>query len=62
MRIIVDEMPKQTRQCPYSKSKYERFCEDKSNMDYEGYICTWQNCDLKCFDTKECPFFKSINN
>lgn len=54
MKILVDGMPTTPTRCPY--------CEDKSTMDYDSNICTWNNSGFECNDTTECPFFACIEN
>jgi hypothetical protein len=54
MRIIVDEMPKEPYKCPY--------CKDNSDMDKDEYICAWQNSGIHCWETIECPYFRSFTN
>lgn len=49
MKLVVDEMPKEVWECPYS--------EDKSTECVEEYRCTWNKCDRRCFSVSDCPFF-----
>lgn len=50
MKLIVDKVPDKPYNCPY--------CKDKSCMDYEEYICTWNNSDRVCpVEYDGCPYF-----
>ena len=54
MRLLVDEMPKEPRDCPYGW--VDIVC------DREVVFCTKQSIAISCNDTKECEFFKSIKD
>lgn len=47
MKIIVDELPKEPNDCPYSKIVTEAYCSRS------GYVCK---------DTKQCKFLKPISD
>ena len=52
MRILVDEMPKEPKDCPY--------CKDESTMDFDKYTCTYRK-EHQCYctdgDMGYCPYF-----
>jgi len=52
MKILVDQMPKNKEKCLY--------CKDNSCMDFDEYICIWQNNNHLCFGVDECPYFKAL--
>ena len=49
MRILVDEMPKESYDCPH--------CRDDSTMNYDEYTCMWNGNESKCWGPDECPYF-----
>lgn len=50
MKIIVDEIPKEPKDCPYS--------EVRIHKAHQWVTCTKGN--FMCEDTKQCKYFKSI--
>lgn len=50
MRIIVDEIPKEPKDCPYS--------ETRKHKERQWVTCT--KGSFVCEDTKQCKYLKSI--
>ena len=51
MKILVDKMPTEPTKCPY--------CEDRSTMNYDEYICTYRRW-FRCYSTYDCPWFTEM--
>ena len=51
MKLIVDEMPVYSQDCPY--------CKDQSDngFGYEDPVCTWNQSGRRCWNPSECPYF-----
>lgn len=61
MKIIVDEMPKEPRDCPYSKTR-QVIKPGALSLIEEGIGCIKKRCiDDECNNVNECPFFVGIN-
>lgn len=52
MKILVDEMPKEPKECPYS---YQR---------YDSYWCYYlrETCSPNCDDTSKCKWFTELKD
>ena len=56
MKILVDEMPKNIEDCPYS-------IYEPSTWAYSGfYLCSYPGLTGKCDGTDKCPFFMSFDD
>jgi len=56
MRIVVDEMPDEPCDCPYSS---DELCIGDDDDKYE---CTYKNSKRDCICTLECPYFVSFKD
>ena len=52
MKITVDEMPNEPRECPYSNG----------DMTLSCYVCTYNQCNRKCVSVQDCPWFTVLTN
>lgn len=56
MKILVDEMPKNIENCPYS-------IYEPATFAYSGfYLCSYLAPTGKCSGTDKCPFFMSFDD
>lgn len=51
MKILVDERPKEPKECLFSEKTLS-----------ENYVCKFQGSCMVCKDTKKCEFLKRIGN
>lgn len=52
MKILVDEMPKNTEECPYSQKEGNKHGDTWFGCTYRGVIA--------CFDVNKCPYFTAL--
>lgn len=53
MKLIVDEMPKNTKGCPYSEIRGNEKGDTWFGCRYNGGVTA-------CFDVSKCPYFTSF--
>ena len=51
MKILVDERPKEPKECLFSEKTLS-----------ENYVCKFQGSCIVCGDTKKCEFLKQIGD
>ena len=62
MRIIVDKMPKEKKECPYCVEKTTKELEIPGGWhDAKCLCCGWQDAEHSCYGPEECPYFVAFS-